>query len=137
MREERQLLAHEGTVDAVLASDLGEQAAQLGGTLHRGLRGGGRHELTQALERDRGRGQAEGGAGALEQTGAVGLELAAADHLVLDVGQAGQHGLGVALADRGALGEDELEEMPGRVDLRVQMDEQFGLQDRAHDCISL
>src|SRR3954447_16232280 len=35
MREERELLAHQGTIDAVLASDLGEQAAQLGGALAR------------------------------------------------------------------------------------------------------
>ena len=91
----------------------------------------------QALERDRGGGQAEGGAGALEQAGAVLLELAAADHLGLDVGEAGEHRLGVALADRRALGEDELEEMTRRVDLRVQVDEQLGLEDRAHDCISL
>ena len=121
----------------MLAGDLGQQAAQLGGALHRGLGGAGRHELAEALERDGGRGQAEGGAGALEQAGAVGLELAAADHLVLDVGEAGQDGLGVALADRGALREDELQEMAGRVDLRVQVDEQLGLEDRAHDCISL
>ena len=71
VRQERELLAHEGTVDAVLAGDLGEQAAQLGGALHRRLGGGRGDELAEALERDgRGR-QAEGGAGALEQAGAV------------------------------------------------------------------
>ena len=83
-------------------------------------------------------GDAEGGAGALQQRGALLLELAAADHLGLDVGEAGEHRVGVALADGRALGEDELEEMACRVDLRVQVDEQLGLEDRAHDdCISL
>ena len=69
--------------------------------------------------------------------GALLLERAAADHLGLDVGEAGEHRFGVALADRRALRQDELEEMARRVDLRVQMDEQLGLEDRAHDCISL
>src|SRR5689334_19833177 len=39
VRQERQLLAHQGTVDAVLAGDLGEQTTQLGGSLHRRGRG--------------------------------------------------------------------------------------------------
>ena len=83
-------------------------------------------------------GHAEGGAGTLQQARAVLLEHAAADHLRLDVGEAGEHRVGVALADGRALGEDELEEMACRVDLRVQVDEQLGLEDRAHDdCISL
>ena len=103
----------------------------------RGLGRGGGDELAEALERDGGGGQAEGGAGALEQAGAVGLELAAADHLGLDVGEPGEHRFGVALADRRALREDELQQMAGRVDLLVEVDEQFGLEDRAHDCISL
>ena len=56
----------------------------------------------------------------------------------LDVGEAGEHRVGVALADGRALGEDELEEMTCGVDLRVQVDEQLSLEDRAHDdCISL
>src|SRR4051794_41538515 len=40
VRQERELLAHQGTVDPVLTGDLGEQAAQFGGPLHRGGRGG-------------------------------------------------------------------------------------------------
>ena len=94
-------------------------------------------ELAETLERDgRGR-QAERDAGALEQAGALLLELAAAHHLRLDVGQAGEDGLGVALADGRALREHELEQLAGGVDLLVQVDEQLGLEDRAHDCISL
>ena len=80
---------------------------------------------------------AERDAGALQQRRALLLERAAADHLGLDVGEPGEHRVGVALADGRALGEDELEQVAGRVDLRVQVDEQLGLEDRAHDCISL
>ena len=70
--------------------------------------------------------------------GALLLEPAATDHLGLDVGEAGEHRLGVALADRGALRQHQLEQVARRVDLRVQMDEQLGLEDGAHDdCISL
>ena len=42
MVEEGELLAHEGAVDDVLALDLGEQAAQLGGALAGERRVGGR-----------------------------------------------------------------------------------------------
>ena len=83
-------------------------------------------------------GDAEGGAGALQQTWRAPARAAAADHLGLDVGEAGEHRVGVALADGRALGEDELEEMTCGVGLRVQVDQQLSLEDRAHDdCISL
>ena len=138
VREEGELLAHQRAVDAVLAGDLGQQAAQLGGALHGGLGGARGDERAQPLERDRGGRDAERRAGALQQRRALLLERAAADHLGLDVGEAGEHRVGVALADGRALGEDELEEVAGGVDLRVQVDEQLGLEDRAHDdCISL
>ena len=122
----------------MLASDLGQQSAKLGGALHGGLGGAWGDERAQPLERDGGGRDAEGGAGALQEARALLLERAAADHLGLDVGEAGEHRVGVALADRRALGEDELEEMTCGVDLRVQVDEQLSLEDRAHDdCISL
>ena len=69
--------------------------------------------------------------------GALLLEPAAAHHLRLDVGEPGQDGLGVAFANGTALREHELEQLTGGVDLLVQVDEQLGLEDRAHDCISL
>jgi hypothetical protein len=130
--EERELLAHERAVDAVLARDLGEQPAQLGGALARGCGGAGGHERAQPLERDLGGGNAERGAGALQQRGAVLLERAAAAHLGLDLGQAGEHAVHVAGADRLALLEHERQQLAGRVDLCVQVDEQLGFQDRAH-----
>ena len=137
MREEGELLAHQRTVDAVLASDLGQQAAQLGGTLHGSLSGARGDELAQPLERDRRGRDAERHAGALQQRRALLLERAAADHLGLDVGEPGEHRVGVALTDGRALGEDQLEKVTSRVDLRVQVDQQLGLEDRAQDCISL
>jgi hypothetical protein len=131
--EEGELLAHEGAVDAVLAGDLGQQAAELGGAIARGRGGAGRDERAQALERDlRGR-DAEGGAGALEQRGAVLLEGAAAAHLGLHVGQAGEHGLDVAGADRLALLEDEPEQLAAGRDLGVEVHEQLGFEDGAHE----
>ena len=104
-----------------------------------GQRGGaGRDERAQALERDGRGGDAEGGPGALQQPGALHLQRAAAAHLGLDVGEPGQHGLGVALADRRALGQHELEQAAGGVDLRVQVGEQLGFEHGAHDdCIPL
>ena len=53
------------------------------------------------------------------------------------LGEPGQDGLGVAFANGTALREHELEQLTGGVDLLVQVDEQLGLEDRAHDCISL
>ena len=132
MREERELLPHQRTVDALLAGDLGEQPAQLGGALASGIGGAGRDERAQPLERDlRGR-DAERGAGALQQRGTVLLERAAAAHLGLHVGQSRQDGVDVALADRLALLEHEAEQAAGGADLAVQVDEQLGFQDGAH-----
>ncbi len=131
--EEGELLPHQRAVDAVLAGDLGEQAAQLGGALAGGLGGAGGDELAEVLERDLGGGQAERGAGALEQRGTVLLEGAAATHLGLHVGELGEHDVDVARPDRLALAEDEREETLGGVDLRVQVDEQLGFENRAHD----
>ena len=94
--------------------------------------GAGGDERAEALERDLGGGHAERGAGALQQRGAVLLERAAAAHLGLHVGEAGEHGLDVALADRLALVEDEREQAAGGVDLRVQVGEQLGFEHGAH-----
>ena len=75
---------------------------------------------------------------ALQQPRALHLQPAAAPHLRLDVGEPGQHGFGVALADRRALGQHELEQAAGGVDLRVQVGEQLGFEHGAHDdCIPL
>ena len=137
MGEEGQLLAHQRAVDAVLARDLGEQAAQLGGALHRGAGGVRCHERAQPLERHLGGGHAERGAGAQQQAGALGLELGARDHLGLHVAEPGEHGVDVAGADRGALREDVAEQATGRVDLAVEMDQQLGFQHAAHALISL
>ena len=137
MGEEGKLLAHQRAVDAVLAGDLGEQAAQLGGALAGGLGGAGGDERAEALERDLGGGDAERGAGALQQRGAVLLEGAAAAHLGLHVGEPGEHDVDVARADRLALVEDEREQAAGGVDLRVQVDEQLGFENRAHDGVLL
>ena len=57
--EERELLAHQRAVDAVLARDLAEQAAQLGGALARRAGALGGDQRAQALERDVRRGDAE------------------------------------------------------------------------------
>src|SRR4051812_32186087 len=113
----------------MLAGDLGQQPAKFGGTLHGGLGGAWSDERAQPLERDGGGGDAEGGAGALQEACALLLEAAAADHLRLDVGEAGEHRVGVALADGRTLGEDELEEMTCGVGLRVQVDQQLSLED--------
>ena len=133
MGEERELLPHQRTVDAVLAGDLGQQAAKLGGAV--AGRGGGTraHERAEALERDLGGGDAEGDPGALQQPGAVLLEAAAAAHLGLHVGEAGEHDVHVTGADRLALLEHEREQPPGRGHLGVQVDEQLGFEDSAHE----
>ena len=129
----RELLAHERAVDAVLAGDLGQQAAQLGGAVARGLGGAGADQRAEVLERDGGDRDAERGAGALQQPGAVLLEAAAAAHLGLDVGQARDHGVDVAGADRLALREHEAEQALGGRDLRVEVDEQLGFEGTAHE----
>src|SRR3954469_537506 len=56
--EEGKLLAHERAVDAVLAGDLAQQAAQLGAALPGGGPVGGRQQRGQRLQRDGVRGQA-------------------------------------------------------------------------------
>ena len=97
-----------------------------------GVGGAGADERAEALERDlRGR-DAERGAGALQQRGAVLLEGAAAAHLGLHVGEAREHDVDVALADRLALVEHEAEQTAGGGDLRVQVDEQLGFEHGAH-----
>jgi hypothetical protein len=121
-----------GAVDAVLASDLGQQPAQLGGPLHGGAAGGRRDERAQALQRHLGRGHAEGDAGALQQPGALGLELGAGDHLALDLGQPCEDGLDVAGADRRALREHGAQQAARGRDLLVEVNEQLGFQDSAH-----
>ena len=133
MREERELLAHQRTVDPVLAGDLGQQAAQLGGAVARGLGGGGADQRAEVLERDGGDLDAERGAGALEQPGAVLLEAAAAAHLGLDVGEAAEHGVDVAGADRLALREHVAEQALSGRDLGVEVDEQLGFEGVAHE----
>jgi hypothetical protein len=94
--------------------------------------GAGGHERAQPLERDRGGAHAERGAGALQQPGTVVLERAAAAHLGLHVGEAAEHGVDVAGADRLALLEHEAEQPAGGRDLRVEVDEQLGLEGGAH-----
>src|SRR4051812_3777555 len=84
VRQERELLAHQRAVDPMLASDLGQQSAKLGGALHGGLGSAWSDERAQPLEGDSGGGDAEGGAGTLQEAGALLLERAAAHHLGLD-----------------------------------------------------
>src|SRR4051812_24454312 len=103
--QERQLLTHERAVDAVLAGDLLEQAAQLGAAL---AGGGGlerRHQRGQALERHGGGRDAQALAGTREKLGARAFEPAAHVHLGLDVAQPGDDAFDVLLADRLALGQ--------------------------------
>src|SRR4051812_28007795 len=69
--EERELLAHEGAVDRVLAGDLGQQAAQLGAALAGALRVGGAHQGGKGVERHRVGGGAERGAGLGEEVRAI------------------------------------------------------------------
>ncbi len=95
--------------------------------------GAGGDERAEPLERDLGGGDAERRAGTLQQRRAVLLERAAAAHLGLHVGEAGEHGVDVALADRLALVQDQREQAAGGVDLRVQMDEQLGFEHGAHE----
>ena len=58
---------------------------------------------------------------------------AAAAHLGLDVGEAREHGVDVAGADRLALREHEAEQAAGGRDLRVEVDEQLGFEGGAHE----
>src|SRR5919197_5474326 len=58
--EERELLAHQRAVDAVLAGDLGQQPAQLRAAGAGELRLGRGHEPRDRLERDAGRVESEG-----------------------------------------------------------------------------
>ena len=75
MGEEGELLAHERAVDAVLAGDLAEQAAQLGRALARRAGALGRDQHAQALERHvRARRTPSSAAGALQQADALLLE---------------------------------------------------------------
>src|SRR3954466_12969528 len=78
--QEGELLTHEGAVDAVLARDLLEQAAQLGAAL---AGAGGlerRHQRGQALEGHGGRRDAQVLARARQQLGAGALQAAAQVH---------------------------------------------------------
>ena len=90
-------------------------------------------ERAQALERDLGGGDADRDPGALQQSGAILLEAAAATHLGLHVGEPGEHGVHVASADRLALLEHEREQPLRRGDLGVQVDEQLGFEDSGHE----
>src|SRR5215204_2351857 len=119
--EEGQLLPHQRAVDAVLAGDLLEQAAQLGAAL---AGGGGlerRHQRGQALERHGGGRDAQALARAGQQLGAGALQAAAQVHLGLDVAQAGDDALDVLLADRLALGQDRPEQAAAGGDLLLQV----------------
>ena len=113
--EERKLLAHEGAVDDVLALDLAEQAAQLGGALDGEARPRRRviSEARPSSVTSCGL-AAEDPGGADEQLGALGLQRAAALHLALDLGEAGEHGLDVLAARRGALAQDGVEQACAR-----------------------
>src|SRR5215208_3451713 len=119
--EEGQLLTHQGPVDAVLAGDLLEQAAQLGAAL---AGGGGlerRHQRGQALERHGGGRNAQALARTREKFRAGALQAAAQVHLGLDVAQTSDDALDVLLADRLALSQDRAEQTaPGR-DLLLQV----------------
>ena len=121
--EEGELLAHERAVDGVLAGDLGEQAAQLGGA----LAGGGAPRRgpagRPALEGDGVGRDAERGAGGGEDRGARALQGGAAAHLGLDVGQAGQDAVDVAGADRLALAQDDAQQPARGGDLGVEVAE--------------
>src|SRR5215211_910239 len=72
--EEGELLTHQRAVDAVLAGDLLEQAAQLGAALAGGRGLERRHQRGQGLERHRGGRHAQALAGAGQQLGAGALE---------------------------------------------------------------
>ena len=128
MGEERQLLAHQRPVDAVLAGDLAQQSAQLGRALARRAGAGRGDQRAEPLQRHVLGRQAEQLARALQQPGALLLEPAAAAHLGLDLGQLGEHALGVALADRLALREHEPQQTLRRVELMVEMGEQLRLE---------
>ena len=139
MVEEGELLPHERAVDAVLARDLVEEAPELGAALARALGDGVGHQPGHGLERDRRGGRAKLGPGANQQVRALALEARTQVHLSLDVGEAGEDALHVALADRGALAEDRPEQPPGGLDLRVEVREYIALEGNdgcVHDCPS-
>ncbi len=137
MVEEGELLAHERAVDAVLAGDLGEQAAELCAARAGELGLGRGHELGDRLERDARGVEAEGGAGAVQQRGALVLHARAGAHLGLDLGHRGEHAVDLAGADGGALAQDALEQAAGGDDLGLEvvedLDAHRGGGGRAHD----
>ena len=126
--EERELLTHEDAVRLVLAADLGEHAAQLRAALACGDRVGRRDERADRVERDDVRLDAELGAGVREDLRADALEACAPVHLALDLGDRGEDGVDVAIADRGGLGEDDLQQAPGGGELLVEVGEQRGAE---------
>ena len=119
--EEGELLAHEDAVDRVLAGDLGQQAAQLGGALEGdgAVRRG--QQLGQRLDGHRVGRDAQRGAGGGEDGGARALQGGAAAHLGLDVGQARHDLLDLAGADRLALAQDGAQQPARRGDLGVEV----------------
>ena len=130
VREERELLAHQRAVDAVLAGDLGQQAAQLGGALARGAAAPARHERAQALERDLGGGDAERGAGALQQR-ARGPARGRRGGPSRSGSRRGARGRRRRRARGSPCPARARAEQAARGgDLRVEVDEQLGLEDR-------
>ena len=81
--------------------------------------------------------EAEGGAGAVQQRGALVLHARAGAHLGLDLGHRGEHAVDLAGADGGALAQDALEQAAGGDDLGLEVVEDLGAHrgggGRAHD----
>ena len=110
MVEERELLPDQDAVLAVDASGLGERPAKLGGERARphGVTGGDEHE--DHLQREVARRAAKRRRGLVEQDVALALELHPATHLLLHLGEPGEHALDVLSADGVALGDHRLEQ---------------------------
>jgi magnesium transporter len=91
--------------------------------------------LERHVERDLRGGHAQRDAGAHEQVGALLLERGAHAHLGLHLGQAREHRLDVAGADRRALREDRAEQAACRGDLHVEVREHRGRQLGVHSLL--
>ena len=110
MVEERELLPDQDAVLPVDAGGLGERSTQLcgeGARPHRVARG---DEHEEHLQREVARRAAKRRRRLVEEDVALALELHAPSHLLLHLGEPGEHALDVLRADRVALGDHGLEQ---------------------------
>ena len=126
MIQEQELLPDQHAVLAMDARDLRQQALELcredAHPCRRGLRG----QLQKHVQGDLIGRDAQNLSGIREQRVALALDLRALHHLLLDLGEAGEHALDVLHLDRLALGEHDLEHAPVRGQLALEMLDETG-----------